>query len=410
MRRKGGKKARHTLQRGRVVSATDGEQKRVRRVQMFVDPFDVNPLGGVQPSELRAAAFSPQQPAAPELDAPEFNIAFESVTSALATRSANVLAANDPKLRAVFIITDRPRDLGEAVGAEPELFLNNGSRRLVGNIWIAGPSMSSGYYLELLGESSADLQQALVSRGLGDKAAFVFDPTATVPELRYYPRGVDDADTVHRFSFAASSFSLEALDEIMSEFYDDSLKTPEAGGTEFTPWAKSSAYIPRKRTEVFIQGWLRSILKARLRNCEIHAEIPTDEGRADLLIVSKSASLNSWIYHAVLELKVLRSVTSTKSAVPPGEREQAVCEGILQAIAYQKKLAPSVAMLCCYDMTKPEHCIGDACFAPVLRKAKAWHVQLRHYRIFGSSKDLRNAQYGDDSTPKSRPRKHKKRL
>ena len=61
------------------------------------------------------------------------------------------------------------------------------------------------------------------------------------------------------------------------------------------------------------------------------------EGRCDLLISSKQVGAIAWLCHAVLELKVLRSFSSSGRSVSSTVRKKAVEDGLLQAIAYKRQ-------------------------------------------------------------------------
>jgi len=141
-------------------------------------------------------------------------------------------------------------------------------------------------------------------KGMGDRAALVFDPSATDPEIRYYPYGLNQEDRVQRFSIANEVFTVFILDKVLQQFYEDNIITPDAALPDFNPWADGSKYIPRERTEAFLQGMLKMILSIAFSKCRVDFEVRGTEGRCDLLISSRRTTVASgWISHAAALMK-----------------------------------------------------------------------------------------------------------
>jgi hypothetical protein len=184
----------------------------------------------------------------------------------------------------------------------------------------------------------------------------------------------------------------------MKTHYEQSIITPDAALPEFNPWKNASKYFPRERAEAFFQGILKLVLDVAFGpKCRIAFEVRGSEGRCDLLISSRTKG-NAWQSHAALELKVLRSFTSGGSAVSNSVRVKAIAGGLLQAIAYRNENSAKDGLLCCFDMRAPQHCDGPVYFKPVATKAKKEKIGLRHFRIYGSSEDLRKDKYGESGT------------
>lgn len=365
----------------------------------LVGPNETNPLGGTNKAELAAvaeASFGTD----PELEAPETRIAVEGLARVIAARMDHVDWSHDPKLLAIFVFSDRPRELAAVLKANREPILDNGSRPLTGRLWVTGPGFASGYYVPLAATDPSGLFKEVLDKGVGDTVALVFDPTATDPEIRYYPRGLNDPDHVQRFLIAEKVFTLGALDKVLTLFHQSNIITPDAAGRSLNPWYDGAKYVPRKETEAFLQGWLKSILGVAFRGgCLVRFEVPGTEGRCDLLIISKHATnANAWLCHAALELKVLRSLSSGARPISTTVRRKAIKDGLLQAIAYKREQSAKHGMLCCFDMRTPKHCNGDGCFNPIRAQAKRKVIQLRRYRLYGSAADLRADKYGSTSS------------
>jgi hypothetical protein len=365
---------------------------------LLVDPNEANPLGGAKRDEL-ATVVVETFGTDPNFEASEMAIAIDSLSRVIATRMAHSDWPNDPKQLAVFVVSDRVRDLAGTLNATREPILDNGSRSITGKLWLAGPTFASGYFATFVATDPAGVFEEVKTKGMGDRAALVFDPSATDPEIRYYPNGLNQDERVQRFSIANEVFSLVALDKVLRQFHEDNIITPDAALPNFSPWTDSAKYFPRKDTEVFLQGMLKMVLSIAFGKCRVDFEVRGTEGRCDLLISSRSATVPSgWVSHAALELKVLRSFTSGGNSVSAPTREKAVSKGLLQAIAYRREQDAEEGMLCCYDMCLPKHYGGTNIFKNVLTQAKRNKIQLRSYRLYGSSVDFREDKYGAASS------------
>ena len=369
-----------------------------RPLRPFIESGEAAPLGGVTKDELSAIVATSFN-RYPELEGPEVRIAVETLAKALAARMRHSGWTSDPKVLAVFLLSDRSRELGGEITATREPIIDNGSKPFGGRLWIAPHNFTSGYWLPFSGDDDAAVFAEVEKKGLGEHPALVFDPNATDPELRYYPRGLSDTERIHRFMIAQHSFSLEALDKVLKRFHEYNIITPDAVLGEQDPWKDAGRYFPRPRTEAFLQGWLKSVLSVAFLDHMIRFEVKGNEGRCDLLVVSPHQSqTNAWLYHAALELKVLRTYSTGGKAVANAKSTQAISDGLLQAIAYKKEHSAELGMLCCYDMRTPKQCNGDGCFAGIAKKAEKSAVELRRYRLYGSSADLRDDKYGGKSS------------
>jgi hypothetical protein len=360
--------------------------------QRFVEPNEPNPLGGASKADL-VAVVCEQLGQDPDYEATEGAIAVESLARIVAARMAHTDWKKDAKRLGVFMVSDRAREMAEAVKAIKEPIIDNGSRELTGKLWITGPNFASGYYLQFTSAEPGEMFEEVKSQGFGQRPALVFDPTATDAEIRYYPNGLDEEARVQRFMISRHTFTLTALDALMKRLHEQSIITPDAALPDFNPWKEATKYIPRPDTEAFFQGMLKLVLDVAFGpRCRIQFEVRGTEGRCDLLISSRR-SANAWTAHAALELKVLRSFTSGGSAVSAPSRARAIVDGLLQAIAYRNENNAKDGLLCCFDLRAPQHYDGLSCFEPIKRKASKQTINLRHFRIYGSSEDLRKDKY-----------------
>lgn len=358
-----------------------------------VSSTDVNPFGGFSEAEVRAAATALMGDI-PELAASEFSIALECVAHAVTARMDHQDYATESKRLAFFLITDRPRTLAERIGAAVEPIIDNGSKELCGWMLVIPATCTSGYGTQLAGTTTAELFNEVLTKGAGNEPALVFDPNATDKELRYYPKGVSSPEVVQRFPFRTMTFTLAMLDSVLKRLHEQALVTPDAA-KGLGIWHEADKYRPITDAEARLQGLMRLTLSVAFdtRHFSVWWEVPGTQGRCDLFVTSRSAtSAGQLTAHAVLELKVLRSFSAGGSYVAKKTNAEAIKKGVGQARGYRKDKDALNAMLCCYDMRTPAQADGDSCFKPVQSVALKHSVQLRTYRLYGKSDDLRKDQ------------------
>lgn len=363
-----------------------------------VDDSDPNPLGDVEAAQIEEA-FENEFGKDPALAESESQMTVEAIGKAILLRKENHLSGSDVVGPSIFIISDRPKKLAAAIGAQPEPIIDNGGCPLSGRLWISGPAVNSGYYKDFEDNALAAAFSHVVKLDLAGYPALVFDPGATHPEIRYYPNGVENLDKVLRFPFPGGTFSVAELDKALNAFHQ-SFITPDVTYGLHKPWKNAGKYIPIEETEAFFQGWLKSILTLAFPapHHRVWFEVRGTEGRCDLMIVSKHPTTeHSWIYHAALELKVLRSVDAGNNSVSESSRRQAIEKGTTQAIAYKSEHNAKHGLLCCFDMRKPTHCDGNSCFDHIRDLGAKYGIMLRRYRVYGSADDLRKDKYAGES-------------
>jgi hypothetical protein len=377
-----------------IKPQNDAHQVRNAMAVGVVDTDESNPLGGATSEEIAQVA-ADEFGRDPELDASESMIAMEGLARIVVARMEHSDWPNDPKSLAIFIVTDRPRDLAETLNAVHVPILDNGSAILTGKLWIVSPSMVSGYYVDFSDNNPGQAFAEVRAKGLDKLRAVIFDPEGVQPELRHYPQGLEEDERVQKTLIAGKTFTTEALIKALALFHESSIITPDAAGRPMSPWRDGLKYVPRPSAEAFLQGWLKSQLWMAFQGgCVIKSEMPGTEGRCDLLVLSKHpTTANTWICHAALELKVLRSLTSGAKAVSKTTLEAAIEKGLGQVTAYMSEQLAAHGFLCCYDMRTPKHCDGDSLFKPIQRRANQRGIVLRRYRLYGTSEDLRSDKY-----------------
>jgi hypothetical protein len=168
----------------------------------------------------------------------------------------------------------------------------------------------------------------------------------------------------------------------LNAFATESLNSSE---TRSDIWVDASKWIPHEQAERLIQKLLMVGLRTTFINHSVISEPTTTVGRLDLLILSKDSS-NSDKY--VLELKAVRSHTSTGSAVQASAMVKHLEDGILQADEYRNNVGGTAAYLCVYDLRKTK---GGPVIDGTVPKCQAANVELRVFDIVNSSKGARSA-------------------
>jgi hypothetical protein len=85
-----------------------------------VEPDEPNPLGGATEADLTAALND--LGADPMLEVRESLIAIQCLAAAIAARMAHIDWAQDPRQLAIFIVSDRPRQLAASLSANSAYF------------------------------------------------------------------------------------------------------------------------------------------------------------------------------------------------------------------------------------------------------------------------------------------------
>lgn len=308
-------------------------------------------------------------------------------------RRAQPDGETDQKEIAVFLLCDRVGITGKSHNGALEPLFKDGTSELTGRLWFTTVEMNTGYRRELPekddGVVFSFIENELV---LGDVPAVVFDPRPLPPVFRLYPKGVANPDMCERHELKDYEVNAENLIATLNGFYETQLKTPDCAPTPGKLWRDADKWIPIPMTEGEIQVRLKSNLGAAFPNCEIRHEYPTDEGRADIIILQLSKlEAGAWVYLAALELKVLRSFTSGRGKVSPTVVAKAVKKGLRQAIAFRTVRKARNAVLCCYDMRNED--TGEVCFEPIGGCAEKYDIELKRWYLYNSSETFRQATY-----------------
>lgn len=308
-----------------------------------------------------------------------------NVIDAIRSRKSTSANRDKPEL-SIFLLVPYPRQLAQLHQARHEPLFSNGSTELAGQVWFSSVALNSGFAFDLPSLEVGELFNIMIEAGLGELPAVLFDPRPGVPEFRLYPNGIVHDENCEKHPFDEVALSVDALSEFLETFYEINLKNPSRIPKGVPVWADTTKCQPAPRTEEAIQGPLIVGIRSKF-GCRTLWELPSEDGRADVAIYRRpAADEQGWILHFVLELKVLRSVTSSggKSTISiPKE----VKKGLGQAIAFKKNHDAKEAWLCCFDMRKTNE--GENCFDKIRAKADKAKIHLKHWFLFNTDDEKR---------------------
>jgi hypothetical protein len=296
--------------------------------------------------------------------------------------------ANAESHPAVFFLTSPPAALPrEKCGEAP--MLDNGRSTLGGRLWFVGPMCASGVYLELEEwEDAAVFEHAVNSLDMTGVPAVIMDPRDGTLELRWYPLGLDKRDRYEPMAAGGTPIGIEHIIQTITRIHGHSLCTPTALGRGRKAWVDARRYWVSDDAEYIVEACLQSSLAEAYPSCDIRKEQDMPVGRSDLEIhESHFDGAGGWTSHAVLELKVLRSLRSSGNAVPATTMKAQVKDGVLQAYQYRDYRKARAAALCCFDMRRNR----SDCFVGVRRLAKTHDVRLATWTMYNAPKTQRHA-------------------
>ena len=306
-------------------------------------------------------------------------------------RYGQPLAINDPARPAVFLLQPTPSESALPFSPIRRPTLSSGQTTVTSRVWFTNEGSNSGQFIQLDFEDDDQYFQFVTDTlTLGHIPAIFFDPRPLEQELRFYPNGLSDPDTVQVVSLDRHATTLDHLFEIIDHTVNHFLVTPSAQAPRGKIWHDSQKHWPIKDVEQQIQSYLAVALQSSLQNHRVRWEVPEVTGRLDIEIEHQdSLDLTNVTRIAVLELKVLRSFGSTGDTVSDAETKNWVEAGIKQAYSYKREKGFRDGALCCFDMRSND--TYQDCFAHVEELADTLGIELRRWYLHSSSASLRNA-------------------
>lgn len=293
---------------------------------------------------------------------------------------------------AIFILHGSPGGAVEAAESVP--MLNNGLTPLTGRLWFTAAAVVSGHCVDLPPSNDSErLSYVTDTLKYGSEPTVVFDARTSVPQLRWYPEGLQDPDTVEVKAIDGEVTCEDVFDAI-SVLHKKCLITPTGLPQGVNLWNNASQRWVRRDAEALLQSLLKVGLMFRFPYCTIRHEQPQMTGRTDLEIEYIDPIDHSIVTrYAILELKVLRSFGSTGGSVSPSRTNEHINDGVEQANAYRIDKEARWSALCCFDMRECDS--GDeSCFEFVKEFAARVSVTLRRWYLYASSEEYQQALAG----------------
>ncbi|MGE4294343.1 MAG: hypothetical protein AB7E49_01420 [Campylobacterales bacterium] len=195
---------------------------------------------------------------------------------------------------------------------------------------------------------SMDVQfEKVISLRLGDSPAILFQPDNGRVVADFFPEGVVNGEPVE----LEAEVGAKLLDPVflkgrLDRFDAEVIKGYELGRL----WEKATNYWPISQAERTIQDYMFIWLRSPNKDVDIIPEYINEDGRADLIVQSV---VGEKLEKIVVELKVLRSFSSTGSPCRDPENLKNSQEVVIQTHSYRNKLAAKAGIACLYDMRKP---------------------------------------------------------
>ena len=279
--------------------------------------------------------------------------------------------------------------------------LDAGREEIHGRIWFVSHPVNLGHWLEMDYTDDDRLFKFVTDDlDLGAMPAVIFDGRPPGPELSFYPNGLGDPETTEPLHIAHSEISLEELFTTIDVLHRLQLAAPGAQHAGSRLWRDASRGQPVERAEEVLGSLLSAGLQGAFPMCKVRVEQPGATGRLDIEIEEPLlANPGAVMRHAILELKMLRAVSSTGEPVTASTNRKAMKDGVVQAASYRDNRDAKAAALCAFDMHREFS--GRECFSKVLSKASELGVELRSWHLFWSSTEWRRHQ---ESTGQLLPR------
>ena len=342
---------------------------------------------GVEDEEL--AAIASLVPALPNIPAPRADRFAQSVRMLVERRAQEGWRNETAADLAVFVLVDYPRRVGEKYRGKP--FADPTAQRipLLGHMFFSSPDATRGQFIPLPTEASAFLEW-LEDNELGDcPIVSVYRDAKQMVTRR---RGISDSPHIDAIRAQEPSATLDQLMEALRYYHQSRVVTPSNCPKGLWHPDCAQQYIPGPAPEKAIQSDLKLALGSWFRGVvRAEGEDSTNIGRIDVRLLTKRAE-GGLAYWIILELKIIKSFTSTRSAVTDSTNLAAIVKGVKQAGAYRANRCADEGMLEIYDLreNKSEDLRAREDVSAALEKySPPPRVDL--WPVFGSADDARDA-------------------
>ncbi|WP_143517784.1 hypothetical protein ACTAB8_18730 [Pseudomonas syringae] len=299
-----------------------------------------------------------------------------------------------------FLCPEIPESLASLKEIKSGRRLDSGDVELGCKVWFVNLNVQRGRFFEVEIESRNlnEIIDFLMEHGLERIPSVLYSPEDKEQAITFYAQGLNEAST-HHVSVTPAFITAEKIKESISILYEGSLKTPtQALSANVKIWNDPGKWHPAEHVEKEIQGRLQSHFCSIFSlNLLVLNEVSTGEGRLDMLLVSHDIDPGRVLYHALLELKALRSF-SNSGATPykVKDHKEWVNKGVVQAIAYQETHRPLHTALCCFDMCKESYS-DEYWFEDSKDSADKAKIFQWRWRLYNSADAYRMDKYARSS-------------
>lgn len=303
---------------------------------------------------------------------------------AIRQREKNVKAEKEGFAAFVLVSADEQKALLEdkKVARNANRTVFNGAKSLVGAIHFMTHNASSSAVEPVNGDDNA-MMDRLDELRMNQRPTLLYFPQEPDSSLFYFPKGIADADSRQDVLLNMGPVAENEVMQVLDAVYAGELITPDNTGPAKL-WMPGKDW-PIEQAERTIQQLARCALIGRFYWCTVQQEQAGKFGRTDLEIVDDRTGPPGQVqHHALLELKVLRSVGSTGKPESQLDIDGHITKGLGQAYKYGEAKNFVVRLLCCYDMRRED--VGEAAtFAHVRTQAGALNIGLKRWYLYRTS-------------------------
>ncbi len=189
----------------------------------------------------------------------------------------------------------------------------------------------------------------LEEMGLGSAPVAIVDVANRV--MRCFVGGAESENELRTpLPKTKRAVTLSNLIDVIEEVRVEGLLTPQVCPSSI--WTDQEAYVPGEHVERDIQWGVAMALRSSFRPVVVDSEKITSVGRIDINLVDPEPKPGCTIHPAVIELKALKSFTSSGNSYSPRSNLAAAMSGFRQTAAYKKKLKAALGLLACFDLRK----------------------------------------------------------
>ena len=341
-------------------------------------------IAGVEDEEL--ATVTGLMPALPDVRASRADRFAQAVRTLVERRAQKGWPREGTADMAVFVLVDYPRKEGSAHDGTPFADPMAQGTPLLGRLFLSSADASHGQFIPVPTNAGAILEW-LENNGFADRpiVAVYRDAKEMVTRLC----GIHDSARRDAIRDKEPTATVGELLKALGLYHRSQVLTP--ADCPDGVWNCARRYIPGPEPEKSIQKALRFALNFWFRGVvRVGTEDGTNIGRIDVRLLKKgpSGGLTYWI---ILELKVIKSFTSTETSVGDSTNLKAIVKGVKQAGAYQENRDVK-GMLEVYDLRRDK---DDALWKrqEVTTAAESYSPppKIDIWPMYGSADDARNA-------------------